>query len=71
MSDHGSKLTEFYVLVESYSPGSYLELFARGERPGWVVWGESAERPLKPVQPLQLLPTNDTGKPEKPATGRA
>lgn len=37
---HSSKPVEFYDLVESCSPGPHLELFSRGERPGWVMWGE-------------------------------
>lgn len=36
---HSSKPVEFYDLVESCSPGPYLEVFARGERDGWVSWG--------------------------------
>ncbi|HNK33411.1 MAG TPA: S-adenosylmethionine-binding protein, partial [Plasticicumulans sp.] len=24
-------------------PGPFLELFARGERPGWQVWGNQAD----------------------------
>ena len=36
---HSSKPVEFYDLVESCSPGPYLEMFARGNRNGWVSWG--------------------------------
>lgn len=36
---HSSKPVAFYELVESCSPGPYLELFARGQRDGWVSWG--------------------------------
>lgn len=39
---HSSKPTEFYDLVESCSPGPYLEMFARSERYGWAVWGEDS-----------------------------
>jgi len=39
---HSSKPVEFYDLVESCSPGPYLEMFARGNRPGWVSWGADA-----------------------------
>lgn len=35
---HSSKPTEFNELVESCSPGAYLEMFARSEREGWVSW---------------------------------
>lgn len=36
---HSSKPLEFYDLVESCSPGPYLEMFARSERAGWTSWG--------------------------------
>lgn len=39
---HSSKPPEFYAMVESCSPGPYLEMFARQERPGWTVWGAEA-----------------------------
>lgn len=39
---HSSKPVEFYDLVESCSPGPYLEMFSRCERDGWKTWGESA-----------------------------
>ena len=38
-SKHSEKPKEFYTLVESCSPGPWLEVFARKERPGWVTWG--------------------------------
>lgn len=38
---HSSKPTEFYDLVESCSPGPYLEMFSRNQRPGWCMWGEN------------------------------
>lgn len=42
--EHSRKPDEQYALIESCSPGPYLELFARHPRPGWAVWGdESAE----------------------------
>lgn len=36
---HSSKPDEFFTLVESCSPGPYLEMFARRPRKGWIVWG--------------------------------
>lgn len=36
---HSSKPGELYELVESCSPGPWLELFARTQRPGWYYWG--------------------------------
>jgi N6-adenosine-specific RNA methylase IME4 len=40
---HSQKPNEFFALVEKVSPRPYLELFARGQRPGWVCWGNEAE----------------------------
>ena len=37
--EHSAKPAELYSLVESCSPGPYLEIFGRGQRPGWTVWG--------------------------------
>lgn len=36
---HSSKPDEFFELVTTCSPGPFLEMFARSERAGWVVWG--------------------------------
>lgn len=41
--EHSRKPDEFYNIVESCSPGPYLELFARGSRKGWATWGDEAE----------------------------
>jgi N6-adenosine-specific RNA methylase IME4 len=40
--EHSRKPDEFYGIVEACSPGPYLELFARGPRDGWAVWGNQA-----------------------------
>ena len=37
--EHSRKPDEFYDIVESCSPGPYLELFARHKRVGWDQWG--------------------------------
>lgn len=37
--EHSGKPDEFYSLVESCSPGPWLEMFSRKERNGWVMWG--------------------------------
>lgn len=45
--EHSRKPDEQYDLIESCSPGPYLELFARYPRPAWATWGdESAEESL-------------------------
>lgn len=41
--EHSRKPDEFYNIIESCSPGPYLELFARGPREGWSVWGNQSE----------------------------
>jgi N6-adenosine-specific RNA methylase IME4 len=47
--EHSRKPDEQYSLVESCSPGPYLELFARGVRPGWTVWGVQADGEYAPT----------------------
>jgi N6-adenosine-specific RNA methylase IME4 len=37
--EHSRKPDEIYDLIESCSPGPYLELFARFQREGWDQWG--------------------------------
>lgn len=37
--EHSRKPDELYGLIESCSPGPYLELFARFRRTGWQQWG--------------------------------
>ncbi len=41
--EHSRKPDEQYTIIESCSSGPYLELFARGARPGWTVWGNQAQ----------------------------
>ncbi len=41
--EHSRKPDETYRIIESCSPGPYIELFSRGSRPGWVVWGDQTE----------------------------
>ena len=41
--EHSRKPDEFYDVIEACSPGERLELFARGPRAGWTVWGNQAE----------------------------
>ena len=37
--EHSRKPDEVFDIIESCSPGPYLELFARFARPGWCQWG--------------------------------
>lgn len=41
--EHSRKPDEAYDIVEACSPGPFLEIFARGTRPGWTSWGNQAE----------------------------
>jgi len=39
---HSAKPAEFYELVQTCSPGPWLEMFARERRDGWASWGAEA-----------------------------
>jgi N6-adenosine-specific RNA methylase IME4 len=41
--EHSKKPDELYEIIEACSPAPYLELFARGERKGWVQWGDQVQ----------------------------
>jgi N6-adenosine-specific RNA methylase IME4 len=41
--EHSRKPDEQYALIEGCSCGPRLEMFARGPRIGWTVWGNQAE----------------------------
>jgi N6-adenosine-specific RNA methylase IME4 len=41
--EHSRKPDEQYPLIEACSGGPFLELFARGARPGWASWGHQAK----------------------------
>ncbi len=49
--EHSRKPDELYELIERCSPGPYLEMFARGIRPGWTSWGDQANEDYKPTWP--------------------
>jgi N6-adenosine-specific RNA methylase IME4 len=42
--EHSRKPDEFYERVQEYAAGPYLELFARQRRPGWIAWGDEADK---------------------------
>jgi len=46
--EHSRKPDEQYDVIESCSPGPYLELFARYPRAGWAVWGNEADPGVVP-----------------------
>jgi len=41
--EHSRKPDELYDIIERCSKPPYLELFARGQRPGWEQWGNQVE----------------------------
>ena len=49
--EHSRKPDEQYPLISGCSPGPHLELFARGARPGWAVWGNQAGDDYAPSWP--------------------
>jgi N6-adenosine-specific RNA methylase IME4 len=49
--EHSRKPDEQYALIEACSPGPRLELFARGVREGWSVWGSQAADDYAPDWP--------------------
>ena len=46
--EHSRKPDEQYKLIESCSPGPYLEMFARHPQPTWEVWGDEADPEVEP-----------------------
>lgn len=49
--EHSRKPDEQYEIIESCSRGPFIELFARGERPGWAIWGNQANESYVPTWP--------------------
>ena len=49
--EHSRKPDEQYEIIESCSRGPYLELFGRGVRDEWTVWGNQAEEEYEPDWP--------------------
>ena len=46
--EHSRKPDEQYQLIENCSWGPYLEIFGRGTRKGWTVFGNQADEEYKP-----------------------
>ena len=46
--EHSRKPDEIVPIIEACSPGPYLELFARGVRKGWTMWGNQADESYEP-----------------------
>lgn len=47
--EHSRKPDEFIPLIEKCSSSPYLELFARGDRSGWDMWGDQATEEYEPT----------------------
>jgi N6-adenosine-specific RNA methylase IME4 len=47
--EHSRKPDELYPIIEACSPGPRLEMFARGTRKGWSVWGNQADDEYAPT----------------------
>lgn len=47
--EHSRKPDELYPIIEACSPAPRLELFARGVRKGWSVWGNQADDSYEPT----------------------
>ena len=46
--EHSRKPDEQYDIIEGCSWGPRIELFSRGKREGWTVWGNQADEDYKP-----------------------
>ncbi len=49
--EHSRKPDEQYEIIEACSWGPYLELFGRGQRKDWTVWGDQAMPGYRPDWP--------------------
>ncbi len=47
--EHSRKPDEIIPIIEACSPGPFLELFARGDREGWAMWGNQADASYEPT----------------------
>jgi N6-adenosine-specific RNA methylase IME4 len=76
--EHSRKPDEIYPVIEACSPGPFLELFARGIRAGWTVWGNQADEEYAPTwatyknssTPARAVPVSTFGTPSLPLFGR-
>jgi len=61
--EHSRKPDEQYDIIEACSPGPYLELFARGLRPGWASWGKQAHENYRPTWKTYAYTSGDHTSP--------
>lgn len=46
--EHSRKPDEIIPIIEQCSSGPFIELFARGDREGWAMWGNQADANYEP-----------------------
>ncbi len=56
--EHSRKPEAVFSIIEACSPGPYLELFARGKRPGWSLWGDQANIDYSPTWSTYIVKEN-------------
>jgi len=59
--EHSRKPDEFVDLIEACSSGPRLEMFARGDRKGWDMWGNQADETYEPTWSTYANHTVATG----------
>ena len=60
--EHSRKPDEQYGIIEGCSWGPYLELFGRGSRDNWTVWGNQASDDYKPDWPTYKYNSSEAGE---------
>lgn len=66
--EHSRKPDEFISLIEACSNGPFIELFARGDRTGWDMWGNQATEDYEPdwaTYTNHTTPPTDKQEPKK------
>ncbi len=69
--EHSRKPDEQYEIIESCSPSPYLELFARGIRQNWNVWGNQAGADYQPTWRTYRKQTSSAGQSSPPLRFRS
>ena len=59
--EHSRKPDEQYDIIESCSGGPYLEIFGRGHRDDWTVWGNQAQPEYRPDWPTYSYNSTSPG----------
>ena len=59
--EHSRKPDEQYDIIESCSGGPYLEIFGRGHRDDWTVWGNQAQPEYQPDWPTYSYNSTSPG----------